>query len=146
MPVSRGFLAALVVVLGSLLLGYALFSASTKKLAPEVSSPSIAVQSAFAHNEKFCGPIGKVRYTVSGGRVAIHLDIYPQRPKTQFSIDWINNNLRGYTVGTFTTNRAGDPIDSTVQLYRGGEVRGIEMDIYYLVGFAPTAIHRLYPC
>jgi hypothetical protein len=123
----------------------ALFSASTNKFAPEVSSPSIPVQSAYAHNEKFCGPLGTVRYTVSGGRVAIQLDIYPLRPKTQFAIDWINNQVRGYAVGTFTTNRAGDPIDSTVQLYRGGEVSGVEMNID-LVGSTPTTGHHLYPC
>jgi hypothetical protein len=75
--------------------------------------------------ETFClrAPLsGTARYSVHAGRASFTLDIHGFPPKTGVGLDWINNAVRGYLVGAFTTNAAGGYI-GTAQTFRPGEVR-----------------------
>jgi len=77
--------------------------------------------------ETFClrSPLsGTARYSVRAGRASFALDIQGFPPKTDVGLDWINNPVRGYLVGAFTTDAAGSYV-GTAQTFRPGEVRGI---------------------
>jgi len=77
--------------------------------------------------EPFClrSPLsGTARYSVQAGRASFSLDIQGLPPKTDVGLDWVNNPVRGYLVGAFTTDAAGSYV-GTAQTFRPGEVRGI---------------------
>jgi len=77
--------------------------------------------------ETFClrSPLsGTARYSVDRGRVSFTLDIRGFPSKTSVGLDWINNPVRGYLVGAFTTGASGS-FDGVAQMFRAGEVRAI---------------------
>ena len=91
--------------------------------------PATASVSRAAHvyrgTETFClhSPLsGTARYSVHGGRVSFTLDIRGFPPKTGAGLDWINNPVRGYLVGAFTTDASGSYIGAA-RTFRPGEVR-----------------------
>lgn len=93
--------------------------------------PAAAYVSRRAHvyrgTEHFClqAPLsGTARYSVRAGKVSFTLDIHGLPPNTGVGLDWINNPVRGYLVGAFTTGAAGS-YDGVAQTFRAGEVRAI---------------------
>jgi hypothetical protein len=107
---------------------------ATKKLLHVVTSASIRVQSGFDSNERFCGALGDIQYLATGQQVALSLHLAELKADRQYSIAWQNNKVRGYTVGTFSTNDSGVVRAGSLRLFRAGEVRGIGVLIYNLVG------------
>jgi hypothetical protein len=57
-----------------------------------------------------------------GSQASFVLDIHGFQPKTGVGLDWINNPVRGYMVGAFTTDAAGSYV-GTAQMFRAGEAR-----------------------
>ena len=93
--------------------------------------PATAYVSGAAHvyrgTETFClrSPLsGTAQYSVDGGKVSFTLDMRGLPPKTSVGLDWINNPVRGYLVGAFTTGASGS-FDGVAQMFRVGEVRAI---------------------
>ena len=75
--------------------------------------------------ERFClrSPLsGTARYSIHAGRASFTLDIRGFPPKTGAGLDWINNPVRGYLVGAFTTDASGSYIGAA-RTFRPGEVR-----------------------
>jgi hypothetical protein len=93
--------------------------------------PGVVYASRSAHvyrsGETFClrSPLsGTAQYSVHGGKVSFTLDMHGLPPKTSVGLDWINNPVRGYLVGAFTTGASGS-YDGVAQMFRAGEVRAI---------------------
>jgi hypothetical protein len=93
--------------------------------------PGIAYASRSAHvyrgAETFCmrSPLsGTARYSIHAGRARFLMDIHGLPPKASVGLDWINNAVRGYMVGAFTTNAAGSYM-GTADTFRPGEVRAV---------------------
>ncbi|MHB8379425.1 MAG: hypothetical protein ACYDB2_05845 [Acidimicrobiales bacterium] len=113
---------------------------------PAFTSAPIPVQSGYDASELFCGAIGEVKYVAAKEHVELRLILTPIRANRQYVVDWRNNKVRGYTIGVFSTNRSGTVRRGSVRMFRPGEVRGIGVDIYYLVGNTPSGLIRLTPC
>ena len=92
---------------------------------------SLMYASSWAHlyrgSETFClrPPLsGTAKYAVHAGIPSFALDIHGFPPKTGIGLDWINNLVRGYMVGAFTTHASGSYIGAA-RMFRLGEVRAI---------------------
>jgi len=115
-------------------------------LLPAVTSAPIPVQSGYDAGEQFCGSVGVIQYVALKSRVELRLLLAAVKPNRQYSVDWQNNKVRGYTIGAFSTNGSGAVRRRSLRLFRPGEVRGIGVVIYYLVGNAPQGLERFKPC
>jgi hypothetical protein len=90
--------------------------------------------------------VGEVQYVAIKRQVELKLILTPIRANRQYLVDWRNNNVRGYTIGVFSTDRVGAIRKGSVRMFRPGEVRGVGVDVYYLVGNTPSGLMRLTPC
>jgi hypothetical protein len=113
---------------------------------PGVTSAPIPVQSGYDESEQFCGMMGVVQYVAIEKRVELRLRLAAVKANRQYSVAWQNNKVRVYTIGVFSSNGAGDVRRGSVRLFRPGEVRGIGVVIYYLVGDTSLGLERFRPC
>ena len=108
---------------------------------------SVPVQSGYGSNETFCAeqPLkGTILYLVRSGRATLHVAVRGLPRRALIGVNWANNTVRGYLVGTLRTDGRGVSIASSSKLYRTGETRG-----YRLVLTWPRntyAIGNLWPC
>jgi hypothetical protein len=108
---------------------------------------SIPVQSGFDGDENFCAqhPLnGQIEYRVSSGRASMRIAVGGLPSNAYVGIDWVNNTVRGYLVGSVRTDNRGDSEPNTVNLLRPGETRG-----YKIILTSPDNIHvvgNLWPC
>ena len=101
---------------------------------------------AYRSTETFClrAPLsGTARYSVHAGRVSVALDIHGLPSKPGVGLDWINNPVRGYLVGAFTTGAAGS-YDGLAQMFRAGEVPAIAIKFQRSDGTSLPGIGK--PC
>jgi hypothetical protein len=134
----------------------ALGTATVVALAPMcISSPASAaigvsattpLQNGYAKNETFCNRHGTVTYRVMKKVVVITVDLHSLTPKKHYSLDWQNNNVRGYTIGAFKTTSTGAVATGSLRLFRDAELHGIGVLVYYLSGVNPKAILHFRPC
>jgi len=92
----------------------------------------VSVQTEFAGDETFCAgsPLtGTIRYEVSHGEARLQLGVGGLPASTTVLVNWLNNSIRGYVVGEFSTDSAGSPLKSSARLYRPGETRGYEIQL-----------------
>jgi hypothetical protein len=113
---------------------------------PLVYSQRVPVQSGFDRSENFCGTTGTIRYSASEHQVQLGVRVSTLKPERQYLIDWLNNNVRGYSIGAFLTDRLGSVAKGSLKMYRAGEVRAEGLRIYYLVRNTPTGWQRFEPC
>jgi len=114
-----------------------------------VNASSVPVQTGYDGNENFCAASGKsfrgsIEYRVGSGRATIQVDLRRLPKKALIGIDWSNNTVRGYLIGTVRTDGRGDAIGRSAKLFRAGETRG-----YRLVLTWPDdnhALGNLWPC
>ena len=66
-------------------------------------------------------------------------------PDNVVYVDWSNDHIRGYIIGSFKTDSAGTPIPSSVRIGRLAETRGVEL-VLESVSIPPTVFGRLEPC
>ncbi len=111
---------------------------------PVVSAP-ISVQSGYDGSEQFCGTIGVVQYVALKSHVKLAVHFTALRANRQYSIVWRNNEVRGYTIGAFSTTSSGSVRKGSLRLFRPG-VRGIGIEVYFLVGLAASGMKRFAPC
>ena len=77
------------------------------------------------------------------GVLTVHVGGLP--PEDEVFINWSNNYVRAPVIADFQTDSNGDGIWSSVNVYRLGEVRGVE--IVLSDGNAPYSVFgRLEPC
>ena len=73
----------------------------------------------------------------------MRLDIHGLPPETGVGLDWINNTVRGYMVGAFTTSASGG-YAGAARMFRLGEVRAIAIKFERSTGAGLPGIGR--PC
>jgi len=92
----------------------------------------VSVQSGFAEDETFCAvrPLtGTIRYEVSHGEARLQLGVGALPASTTEVVNWLNNSIRGYVVGEFSTDSDGTSLKSSARLYRPGETHGYEIQL-----------------
>ena len=137
--------ASLVVSIVSLS-GCARVTNTDTELLATVTSAPIPVQLGYDGNEQFCGTLGKIQYVAIKHEVHFNLRLAAVEANREYSIDWQNNSVRGYTVGVFLTDHSGAIRKGSLRMYRPGEVRGIGLMIYYLDRFTPVGTQHFKAC
>jgi hypothetical protein len=120
-------------------------NAATKTKATNLSS--MPVQSGYKGNENFCAtqPFGgTITYRVSSGRATIGVALHRLPKRALIGIEWSNNTVRGYLVGTVRTDSRGDSIPGSEKLFRTGESRGYRIVLTSTVD--DHALGNLWPC
>jgi hypothetical protein len=115
---------------------------------PRLPGATVSVQAEFAGNETFCAgsPLtGTIRYVVSHHEARLEIGVGGLPASTTVVVDWLNNSVRGYVVGTCSTDPTGSPLASTVRFYRPGETRGQEIQLTSSDA-AATVLGVLRPC
>ena len=93
---------------------------------------TVSVQSEFGGKETFCArsPLtGSITYEVVTGDAHLSLGVGGLPASSTVLVNWLNNPIRGYVIGRFATNSAGDSLGSSARLYRPGETRGYEIQL-----------------
>lgn len=112
--------------------GFSGGSSATTSTAPPLPGATVTVQGEFAGNETFCAdqPLaGTINYEVSGGQVRLKLDVQGLPAKSTVIVNWLNNSIRGYVIGEFVSNPAGDSVPTSLRIYRPGETHGYEVQL-----------------
>ncbi|MGO8870079.1 MAG: neocarzinostatin apoprotein domain-containing protein [Acidimicrobiales bacterium] len=105
------------------------------------------VESGFGGQEYFCAqpPLtGDTEYDGTSGQATMHLAVGGLPPTSWVALDWVNNPVRGYTIGSFTTDATGRSVQTSLTLVRPGEVRGYQL-VLTAAGGAQT-LGILWPC
>jgi hypothetical protein len=114
---------------------------------PDPSDQIATDAGGFAGDETFCGhggATGRARYVVADGHITLVLALSGLPAQTELGIDWVNNPVRAYLVGTVETDQHGQTIAGSVDLFRGGEVRGTSLLL--TTHQDGTVVARLTPC
>ena len=102
----------------------------------------------FGGNEQFCArpPLsGTISYSASRGTATLHVHVRGLPSTTQVAINWANGTGRAYVVASVDTDGPGSSVQSSVLLYRPGEVRGTRI---ILTGpdVQASVLGSLFPC
>jgi hypothetical protein len=117
------------------------------KVTGTAGQSSLTAQSGYGGKETFCAPqplSGTVSYRVSSGRASIRAVIRDLPKSALVGINWANNEVRGYLIGTVRSDQRGDSIPGSERLFRPAESQG-----YRVVLTWPTNTHALatmWPC
>ena len=114
-------------------------------LPPDMTTP---VQAGFSGAETFCTrpPLsGTIHYASSSGEVSMDLQVHGLPARTSVVINWLNDTVRGYVIGTFTTDGGGASIPASLHLFRPGEERGYKV-ILTTAAIDPRTLGVLVPC
>lgn len=120
-------------------------SSSTSATSFQSSAPA---QGGFAQDEDFCAqsPLdGTIEYRASNGIVTMDVAVEGLPPSALVGIDWANNTVRGYTVGSIATDENGASIPSSLKLFRPGETRGYKI-VLTTLSIDSTTLGTLWPC
>lgn len=101
--------------------GCARITNTNTELLATVTSARIPVQLGYDGNEQFCGTLGKIQYVAIKHEVHFNLRLTAVKANREYSIDWQNNTVRGYTVGVFLTDHSGAIRKGSLRMYRPGE-------------------------
>ena len=116
-----------------------------------VASPAATttpVQTGFGGLEYFCAqqPLtGEIRYDGTSGEVSMDLAIHGLPAKTFVLINWLNNTVRGYVIGTFSSDGDGASAPTSLHLFRPGEERGYQI-LLTTAAAEPETLGVLWPC
>lgn len=121
-------------------------SSSTAPIRP--ANRSVAVGGGYGGRENFCAdaPLkGQILYDGTGGYAALSLSVAGLPPNRLVGLNWQNNDVRGYLIASFQTGPTGRSRQSTLRVFRPGEVRGIGLVLTGSGDQAPV-LGRLAPC
>ena len=107
---------------------------------------SVPVQSGYDGNEVFCAPQplrGTLSYRVGSGRASLRAAISHLPRSALVGIDWSNNAVRGYVIGTVRSDGRGNSIPGSERLFRPAESRAYKVVLAW-PGNDPRA--TLWPC
>jgi len=113
-------------------------SAPAAKASASLPSPSqtsrpaadVPVDGGFGKTELFCvrrHAVGAIGYQVADGRASLTLAVGGLPTSASLGVAWLNNRVRGYTIASFDTDPAGYAVQSSLRMFRPGEVRGAGM-------------------
>lgn len=108
---------------------------------------SLAALSGSIGEQTFCAPqplSGTVSYRVSSGRASIHVVLRHLPKSALLGIDWANNAVRGYLIGTLRSDRHGDSIPGSERLFRRAEAQGYRVVLTWPSNTHPLA--TMWPC
>ena len=143
-------LGLLIVSVATLSISWIGVGGASPHLAPKVTGTagqgSLKLQSGYGGKQIFCAPqplSGTVTYRVSSGRPSIRAVIRHLPKGALVGINWANNDVRGYLIGTLRSDKRGDSIPGSERLFRPAESRG-----YNLVLTWPntTPLATMWPC
>jgi hypothetical protein len=107
---------------------------------------SVALSTDYARDETFCAEkplIGKVTYRVEARRVTLRFELGGLPRSAQVGVNWINNPVRGYVIASIRTTKSGTARQSTLRMFRGGEIYGQGLQI---INQRTQALGELKPC
>jgi hypothetical protein len=107
-------------------------------------------QAGFRGQEKFCAvpPLtGTIQYDGTSGTLTgvLAVSVGGLPPDDEVFVNWSNDHVRAPVIATFGTDGVGISIQSSVQVGRLGEVRGVEVDLSGASVPNPV-LGRLEPC
>ena len=108
---------------------------------------SVTVQSGHGGKQTFCAPqplSGTISYRVTSGRASIRAVLRGLPKDALVGINWANNDVRGYLIGTLRSDQRGDSIPGSERIFRPAESRGDNVVLSW-----PTDTHALatmWPC
>lgn len=123
-------------------------TSSSPSANPSSNMMTTPVQTGFGGQEYFCAqrPLGgEIDYNGTSGKVLMHLTVNGLPSKSFVVINWLNNTVRGYTIGSFTTGSDGSSVPTSLRLFRPGESRGYEI-ILTTASDNPKTLGILWPC
>ena len=91
---------------------------------------STSIQLGFGGTEAFCatsGLSGSVVYAPSGDMVTMTVDVAGLPPGAGVTINWLNNQIRGYEIAAVDADFSGRAQESTLRMFRPGESRGYRL-------------------
>ena len=112
------------------------------------STSPVAVQTGYGGHERFCAerPLtGSIDYDGTTGFVRITLEVGGLPRESPVALDWLNNTVRGYTIAGFSTDRSGRAVQSSLRVFRPGELRGYQV-LLARSDVSQAPLGRLLPC
>jgi hypothetical protein len=115
------------------------------------STTTLPPQARYRGVETFCAsaPLsGDVLYNGTAGQLVpsvLTVAIGGLPPNNEVYVDWSNDHIRGYIIGSFSTNTEGTPIPASISMGRFAEVPGVEM-VLESTTVPPSVLGRLQPC
>ena len=124
--------------------------AGTLKTVPTRAPTTLPPQAGYRGIENFCAvaPLtGTIHYDgTSGGLIGVltvNVGVLP--PDDEIFVNWSNNYVRAPVTAGFQTDSSGNSIQSSVDVGRLGEVRGVEI-VLSAASIPTPALGRLEPC
>ncbi len=107
-------------------------------------------QSGYSGVEDFCasGPLtGTIHYNGSSGGLSgvLTVNVGGLPPNDQVNVNWSNNYIRVPVIASFATDSSGTAIQSSVDTFRLGEVKGVEI-VLTAASVPNRVLGRLEPC
>ena len=117
---------------------------------PKAAPTTLAPQGGYRGIENFCAvaPLtGTIHYDGTSGVLigVLFVSVGGLPPNDEVFVNWSNNHVRAPVIASFETDSQGSAIQSTVDVGRLGEVRGVEV-VLSAASVPNPALGRLEPC
>ncbi len=124
-------------------------SAGTLKAIP-TSATTLPPQSGYQGIENFCAvaPLtGAIHYDGSSGALhgVLAVSVGGLPPNDEVFVNWSNDHVRAPVIASFETDSSGTAVQSSVNVGRLGEVRGVEI-VLSAADVPNPVLGRLEPC
>jgi hypothetical protein len=124
-------------------------TAATRTTAAEVAT-TLPPESGYRGVEDFCAVVpltGTIHYNgTSGGLTGVlTVSVRGLPPNDEIFVNWSNDHVRAPVIASFKTDSKGIGIQSSVDVGRLGEVRGVEVVLSASIVPNPV-LGRLEPC
>ena len=125
-------------------------SAGTQKTTPTRAPTTFPPEAGYRGIESFCAvaPLtGTIHYDgTSGGLIGVlALSVGGLPPNDEVFVNWSNDYVRAPVIASFKTDSKGTAIQSSVDVGRLGEVRGVEI-VLSAASVPNPVLGRLEPC
>ena len=124
--------------------------AGNHRTIPTSAQTTLPPEAGYRGIENFCSvaPLsGSIRYDgTSGGLVGVlTVSVGGLPPNDEVFVNWSNNSVRAPVIAGFSTDSRGTAIQSSVDVGRLGEVRGVEI-VLSAASVPNQSLGRLEPC
>jgi hypothetical protein len=124
--------------------------ARTLNTVPTSAPTTLPLQAGYRGSENFCAvaPLsGTIHYDGSSGGLigVLAVNVGGLPPDDEVFVNWSNNYVRAPVIGGFQTDSSGHSIQSSVDVGRLGEVKGVEI-VLSAASVPNPALGRLEPC
>ena len=124
--------------------------AGTLNAAPTSAPTSLPLEAGYRGLENFCAVaplIGTIHYDGTGGTLTgvLGVRVGGLPPNDEINVNWSNDYVRVPVIASFRTDSQGSAIQSSVEVDRLGEVRGVEI-VLSAASVPNPVLGRLEPC